>query len=87
MTHLGSCQTSVMDLFAKIVFTSRMTEFQICQSLCLYLPYVYILYFGLINKQPFRGVLRKKCSEDMQQNYRRTPMLKFDFNKVALQLY
>ena len=40
-----------------------------------------------IQKQPSRGVLRRKCSEDMQQNYRRTPMSKYDFNKVALQLY
>ena len=24
-------------------------------------------------KQPFRGVLRKRCSENMQQIYRRTP--------------
>ena len=40
-----------------------------------------------IRKQPSRGVLRRKCSEDMQQNYRRTPMSKYDFNKVALQLY
>ena len=27
-----------------------------------------------------------KCSENMQQVYRRPPMLKCDFNKVALQL-
>ena len=38
-------------------------------------------------KQPFRGVLRKSCSENMQQIYRRTPMLKCDFNKFAKQLY
>ena len=25
-------------------------------------------------KQPFRGVLRKRCSEITQQTYRRTPM-------------
>ena len=37
-------------------------------------------------KQPFRGVLSKRCSENMQQIYRRTPMLKCDFNKVAEQL-
>ena len=30
----------------------------------------------LIQKQPFRGVLGKRCSEKMQQIYRRTPMLK-----------
>ena len=38
-------------------------------------------------KQPSRGVLRKRCSENMQQIYMRTPMPKCDFNKVALQLY
>ena len=35
--------------------------------------------------QPSRGVLKKRCSENMQQIYRRTPMPKCDFNKVALQ--
>ena len=34
-------------------------------------------------KQPSRGVLRKKCPEKMQQIYRRTPIPKCDFNKVA----
>ena len=38
-------------------------------------------------KQPSRGVLRKRCSENMQQIDRRTTMPKFDFNKVAKQLY
>ena len=38
-------------------------------------------------KQPPRGIPRKRCSEDMQQIYRRTPMLKCDFNKVASQIY
>ena len=37
------------------------------------------------SKQPSRGVLNKRCSKDMQQIYRRTPMPKWDFNKVALQ--
>ena len=36
-----------------------------------------------IQKQPSRGVLRKKCSENMQQIYRRTPMAKCDFDKAA----
>ena len=35
-------------------------------------------------KQPYRGVLKKRCSENMQQIYRRTLMLKCDFNKVAM---
>ena len=38
-------------------------------------------------KQPSRGVLRKMCSENMQQIYRRTPMPKCDFSKVAKQPY
>ena len=33
--------------------------------------------------QSSRGVLRKRCFENMQQIYRRTPMPKCDFNKVA----
>ena len=37
-------------------------------------------------KQPSRGVFIKRCSENMQQIYRRTPMLKCDFNIVAKQL-
>ena len=40
-----------------------------------------------LQKQPSRGVLRKKCSQNMQKIYRRTPMPRCDFNKVALQLY
>ena len=36
-----------------------------------------------LQKQPPRGILRKRCSENMQQIYRRTPMPKCDFNKVA----
>ena len=40
-----------------------------------------------IQKQPSGGVLRKRYSENMKQIYRRTPLPKYDFNKVALQLY
>ena len=36
-------------------------------------------------KQPPRGVLSKRCSENMMQIYGRTPMPKCDFNKVAKQ--
>ena len=34
---------------------------------------------------PSRGGIRKRCSENIQQIYRRTAMPKCDFNKVALQ--
>ena len=35
-------------------------------------------------KQLSRGVLKKKCSENMKQIYRRTSMPKCDFKKIAL---
>ena len=40
----------------------------------------------IVRKQPFRVVLKKRCSENIQQIYRRTPMQKYDFNKVTLQV-
>ena len=39
----------------------------------------------LVQKQPPRVVLKKRCSESMQQIYRRTLKPKRDFNKIALQ--
>ena len=45
---------------------------------------LFVLFIFHVQKQPSRGVLRKRCSENMQQMYRRTPMSKCDFNKVAL---
>ena len=36
-----------------------------------------------VQTQPSRGVLKKRCSENMQQIYRRIPMPKCNFNKVA----
>ena len=41
----------------------------------------------LLQKQPLKGVLEKRCSENMQQIYRRTHMPKCNFNKAAKQLY
>ena len=40
-----------------------------------------------MQKPPSRGVLRKRCSENMQQIYRRTPMPKCNFNKVSLEYW
>ena len=37
-------------------------------------------------KQPSRGILRKRCSENMQKIYRRTPEPKYDFSKVAIKI-
>ena len=51
-----------------------------------------ILAFGTFDlckwqKQPPRDVPKKRCSENMEQIYRRTPMPKCDFDKVSKQLY
>ena len=39
----------------------------------------------MLQKQPSMGTLINRCSENKQQIYRRTPMPKCDFNKVAEQ--
>ena len=63
---------------------------------CLNVRFRDLLYFiclkfnpqyWCLQKQPFREVLTSRCSENMQQIYRRTPMTKCDFNKVPLQIY
>ena len=41
----------------------------------------------MVQKLPSRGAVKKRCSENIQQIYSGTPMLKCDFNKIALQLY
>ena len=38
-----------------------------------------------LQKQPYKSVFKKRCSENRQQIYRRKPVLKCDFNKVAKQ--
>ena len=38
----------------------------------------------LLQKQSSIGVLKKRCSKNMQQIYRRTPIPKYDFNKITL---
>ena len=46
----------------------------------------FILKKQLVQKQLFRGVLRKRCSENLQQIYRRAPMPKRDFNFIEITL-
>ena len=47
--------------------------------------------FKLLNRSWAEAALQKssyeRCSESMQQNYRRTPVPKSDFNKVEKQLF
>ena len=51
---------------------------------CIFLLTFYIQY-NHFQKQPSRGVLKKRCFENMQQIYRRISMLKCDFNKIDFQ--
>ena len=41
-------------------------------------------FYIVIQKQPPRGVLSERFSENMQQIYRRTLMPKSNFNKVGM---
>ena len=54
-------------------------------------PYLFFLDIVCVDenyrKQSHRGVPRKRCSENIQQSYRKTPMSKCDFNKVALIIF
>ena len=52
----------------------------------LFFHQLIFLFAGIgskIQKQPPRGVLKKRCSENMQQICRSTAMPKCDFNKFA----
>ena len=40
----------------------------------------------LVQKQPSRGAVRKRCSKNMQQIYRKTPMLKLQSNFIEITL-
>ena len=50
---------------------------------CFLLSPIYKCLKCILLKQPLRVVLEKRCSEIMQQIYRRTPMPKCDLNKAA----
>ena len=71
-------------LFFSIFFACNLTWWDFANSWCLC-----NIFDALkdLSKQPLRGVLRKKCSENMQQISWGASMPKCDFNKVALQLY
>ena len=60
-----------------------------CLSIQQMLESIKALFHMFYNRQRqlSRGVLKKRYSEDMQQIYRRTTMLKCDCNKFALPLY
>ena len=93
-SHLGEMKIYVEFL---LVFVNR--KFIDVVSCYFFLPWlcknIFLKFFFLcfhhmlansIHKQPPRGVPRKRCSRNMQQIYRRAPMLKLqsNFTKITL---
>ena len=70
------------DLSYLIVYLSTINSLSVCLLFCYHLMFL----MSSAQKQTSRGVLRKRCSENIQQIYRRTPMPKCDFNKVATKI-
>ena len=66
-------------IYLILIFVSEETKS--LQLMCL------ASHFLNSQKQPSKGVFRKRCSENMQQIYRRAPMPKCDFNKVAKHIF
>ena len=67
----------MLRLFNNSIFIQQLHIYSI-----IFIQYPYLYSFNN-QKQPPRGVPRKRCSENMQQIYKRTPMPKCDFIKVA----
>ena len=74
--YLTSCSFFV---FVILAATSLVLNF------CYYCFYRFQKQPPRFQKQPPRVVLKKRCFENMQQIYRRTPMPRCDFNTVTLQ--
>ena len=58
------------------------SEIKVLNSVCIKIQNKY-----LTKTAPYTDVLLKTCSADMQQIYRRSPIQKCDFKKVATQLF
>ena len=69
----------------------KLQEMRKCKIVVIFIKEVDIYNLKLskllLQKQPLRGVFEKRCSENIQQIYRRQPIPKCNFNKVAKQLY
>ena len=62
------------------LFDNQIREYHVCSNKT---PRAYKCSNLKIQKKSPRGVLRKRCSENMQQIYKRAPMPKSDFNKSS----
>ena len=81
--QLQYCQVYKNTYFEKHLWAATSENEHVSDKFTEGRSFLNFLYpFKPFQKQPFRSVLSKRCSENMQQNYRRKPMLKCDFNKV-----
>ena len=78
MTLMQTLRTSVA-LFRKAQYLDI-----VLPVVCKGSPQFISAWQNNVQKYPSKSVFRKRCSENMQQIYKRTPMPKCDFNKVAL---
>ena len=74
-----------------VVFGVTLNKLSLFNATCKRcLSYFWLILFGIAvcclmqHKQASRGVYRKRCSENMQQIYWKTPMPKCHFNKVFI---
>ena len=69
------------NLTANLVTISNTAKYIRCvEKRCNWLRNIIAPFLWLLQNKLSRGVLRKRCSENMQQIYRRTPMPKCDLN-------
>ena len=88
-SHKSTLQPTTGTLFWKkyykfIFLLMKLSTRKIRTTKKILLIHFFMIY---IQKQSSRGILMKRCSENMQQVYWRTPIPKCDFNKDSLQLY
>ena len=90
-----------INYFWETLHCRYLTGFWICLGLWIYqrfwvtpgfwiyqvFEYLMVLKIPEFQNQSLRGVSRKRCSENMQQIYMRTPVPKCNFNKVALEFW
>ena len=76
----------------KINSLAKVDNLSLCLEITSYLLQSFcwrgdFIVYKTFQKQPFRIVLIKRCSVITHQIYRKRRMLKYDFTKVATQLY
>ena len=72
----------VLNTLLFILFTSYSTDPKKIFTFANPKPFI----SHIIQKQPSRGTIKKRCFGNVQQIYRRTPMLKCDFNKNFIEI-